>query len=171
MDLEEALSEPPPPDIRPFGRLHPSIPSHDRAVNVSRTSSSPRQHVQSCFSCSPSLLPSSLFVAILAIAALPLASAQSHSDPFTSYPPPNTKTTPILNLLTYIFTSALDFLANLTGVQHVSAQGVHGLAKRLDQTGKIEAGMIPVLVALSGTFAGLTLGYVVLEAAGGEVTG
>ena len=157
MNEESALSEPPAPDIRPPGRHHPNPSKHDRSVINSQIV--PRQshrHVK---------LPVGLWIlfAFLAIATLPIVSASSSSspdpDPYTSYTTP-TKSTPILDFLAYVITSTLDGFSHLSGVRHVSAENVRGFAKRLDQTGKIEAGMIPVLVALSGTFAGLTLGYV-----------
>ena len=154
MNEESAPSEPPPPDIRPFGRFHSASRNHDRAVNESSIITTRFRH--------HGVTPWLLLVA-LAVAVVPVASASlqppTGADPYTSYVPiTNTKPTPLLNLLGYFVTFLLDALSELTGVHHVSTEGMRGLAKRLDQTGKIEAGMIPVLVALSGTFAGLTLG-------------
>ena len=156
MSEESAPSEPPPPDIRPFGRFYPTSTKHDSAVKHLSSTTSTR------FGHNYAIEPWFLLVA-LAISAVPVSAASVQSsagpDPYTSYPQNNkTKSTPILDVLGYLFTFLLDNLFNLIGVHHVSTEGVRGFAKRLDQTGKIEAGMIPVLVALSGTFAGLTLG-------------
>lgn len=157
MSEESVPTEPPPPDIRPFGRSYPNKSNHDRAVSYSSDPivyTAIRQYVRSHCSLSSCAW---LLLAILAISAIPLASAQSTLDPYTSYPA-NTRSSPILDTISWLLTSAFDALSKVTGIDHVSAHNIQGLAKRLDQTGKIEAGMIPVLVALSGTFAGLTLG-------------
>ena len=160
MNEESAPSEPPAPDIRPPDLHHPNLPKHDSSVINSQIVSRRSHHNVKL----PHVGVWILF-AFLAAAALPLASASSPSqpgpDPYTSYTTANAKSTPILDLLAYVIISTLDCFSHLFGIRHVSEENVRGLAKRLDQTGKIEAGMIPVLVALSGTFAGLTLGYVV----------
>ena len=157
MTEETPSSDPPPPDIRPFGRSESINNKHDLTVN--RLLALPI-HKQLDKSVRPYHVPFSgtwVLLVILAIAAFPLASAHSFRDPFTSCPV-NTKSTPILDLVSYFIAFALDSLAAIPGCHHVSTHNIHGLAKRLDKTGKIEAGMIPVLVALSGMFAGLTLG-------------
>jgi len=92
----------------------------------------------------------------------------SATDPFTS--PPDTlsslisqsqsggyhKSTPILNMFNGMIHHLLDFIGYKTGVDSIARRS-------LDTTGTVEAVMIPVLVALSGMFAGLTLGYVLLD--------
>lgn len=153
---ETPASEPPPPDIRPFGRSYPINTNHDRAVNNSSASTVHTRPTRTRHHVNITSL-AWLLCAIFAFSTLPSVSAQPQHDPFTSYPI-CTKSTPILSFLAYLITSALDALAKLTGIDHLSVHRVHGLAKRLEEAGKIEAGMIPVLVALSGVFAGLTLG-------------
>lgn len=91
------------------------------------------------------------------------------------------KPTPILNLFSKIIHWTIGTLSSALGYDDENHQlfsflggggGGNGhrdtassvIGKRqLDTTGIVEACMIPVLVALSGTFAGLTLGYVLSQ--------
>ncbi|ODN76402.1 CBS domain-containing protein [Cryptococcus wingfieldii CBS 7118] len=94
-------------------------------------------------------------VFLLALAFLPIASATgSEVDPYTSYPP--MKATPLLSSLAWVYNHAVSAL----GIDPAVIAAHAGNTKRsLDKTGIVEACMIPVLVLLSGMFAGLTLGY------------
>ncbi|WVF68326.1 hypothetical protein IAT40_003091 [Kwoniella sp. CBS 6097] len=113
-------------------------------------------------------------VPLLALAVfLPLATAyQESTDPYTSYDGSSSfefgagsrlssKKTPILSFLKWSFDSASSFLAHLTDPSSsAGASSAKWYGKRELSHGEIvEACMIPVLVALSGIFAGLTLGY------------
>lgn len=70
-----------------------------------------------------------------------------------------TRPTPIFNLLRTIATWFLSKLSNSLGYELAESQHAHQHAKRrLDGAHIAEACMIPVCVALSGMFAGLTLG-------------
>ncbi|WVQ75716.1 hypothetical protein IAR50_005346 [Cryptococcus sp. DSM 104548] len=95
------------------------------------------------------------FGVLLGLAFLPLATATGPEvDPYTSYP--QMRATPILSSFAYVFNHAVSAL----GIEPAVLAAHAGNAKRtLDKTGIVEACMIPVLVALSGMFAGLTLGY------------
>jgi hypothetical protein len=77
------------------------------------------------------------------------------SDPYTSYPA-RTRPTPLLTTIKAIFTTIL----NLLNIDHatLSQHEKYQMVKRLSTTETVEACMIPVLVVLSGIFAGLTLG-------------
>ncbi|WVQ95879.1 hypothetical protein IAU59_002978 [Kwoniella sp. CBS 9459] len=113
-------------------------------------------------------------VPLLALAILlPMASAyEGSADPYTSYDRLTSldmeatsrigsKKTPILSFLKWSFDSASSALAHFTDPS-ASAGGssTKWYGKRELSHGEIvEACMIPVLVALSGVFAGLTLGY------------
>ncbi|OCF34400.1 hypothetical protein I316_03914 [Kwoniella heveanensis BCC8398] len=112
---------------------------------------------------------------------LPLASASANHrsvviDSYTSYDGSFTfdnsdhagarlssKKTPILSFLKWSFDSASAFLARITDPSTPTSAGASSMrwyGKRELSHGEIvEACMIPVLVALSGMFAGLTLGY------------
>lgn len=153
--VEETASEPVPPDIRPC-RINHRNSKHDRAKPTSNrkpfsTSTTKHVHVQYGWT-----IYTTIFLFIFLI-NLPLTSA-GHStnntiDPYTSYPPSiPIRSTPILNLLI----SGLNFFLSPF---NIDTTDVRTSTKRLDQTEKIEAGMIPLLVMLSGMFAGLTLGY------------
>ena len=81
------------------------------------------------------------------------------SDPFTSYPdaaPPSTRHTPIISTLTWILHNVVSLAAYLGGWENGRMSG----KRQLDSGEIAEACIIPVLVALSGMFAGLTLGSV-----------
>lgn len=67
------------------------------------------------------------------------------------------KPTPILNMMS----AAIHYILAYVGYDFdfkTASQHVMFGKRSLDTTGTVEACMIPVLVALSGTFAGLTLG-------------
>ncbi|ORY34620.1 hypothetical protein BCR39DRAFT_585588 [Naematelia encephala] len=165
--VEEASSEPPPPpDIRPFGRLSSRnhIQRNDRPLNVrSPPLINPTNR---------SIVTTFTIIALVCLAFLPSTLAKEHDvlnvnhnpiggtngavDPFTSYDGATryTRPTPLLNFLSAVF----HHITNILGLDAPVAAG-HKWARGLDTTGKVEAAMIPVLVALSGMFAGLTLGY------------
>ncbi|RXK36611.1 hypothetical protein M231_06152 [Tremella mesenterica] len=169
---EDNPSEPPPPNIRPFGRskYHVNTVSHHRASLPSKsvenldTSHQPKtslkgvttsiNHTRTFFT------PFLCLVIFLAFA--PPAAAHHvdfNVDPFTSPPDINSnlRHTPILSAIGFLFKYAFNIIQNVTG--HDLASNMVMVKRKLDTTGIVEACMIPVLVALSGVFAGLTLGY------------
>ncbi|KAK6908644.1 hypothetical protein I204_02063 [Kwoniella mangroviensis CBS 8886] len=98
--------------------------------------------------------------------ASPTSSLGMGKDEYTSYASSyqrdamirsSKRRTPILSFLKYILDYASSSLSHFTDSDTMH---VHMMGKRELSTGEIvEACMIPVLVALSGMFAGLTLGY------------
>ncbi|WVQ84841.1 hypothetical protein IAT38_006998 [Cryptococcus sp. DSM 104549] len=145
--LEESSKEPPPPpDIR---NHHPL--SRDDRIQQQHSAANPTRAVTS-------RLPLLLVTIALALAFVPLASASPtpNTDVYTSYDSVasgKAHSTPILSSLAWV----LDYALGLAGY---TREPFVGLGKReLDKTGIVEACMIPLLVVLSGIFAGLTLGY------------
>ena len=129
------------------------------------------------------LLNSSTFLilAIVTAALLPVGHAQqiAQDDPYTSYPVfgsvygsswswetgyTDNKSRPLLSFLSWIVSQVFTLLQYVTGIDVPSALSKSighidgGLAKRVKTEIIVEAIMIPVLVVLSGVFAGLTLG-------------
>lgn len=93
-----------------------------------------------------------LSVLLLLLSSCPTALAQ-HAPPNDLYTssPDSHGLTPILNLLT----SFIRWVVHTLSFNH---DDLPHIAKRMSDTHIVEACMIPVLVALSGMFAGLTLG-------------
>ncbi|WWC92621.1 uncharacterized protein L201_007580 [Kwoniella dendrophila CBS 6074] len=88
---------------------------------------------------------------------------QYQFDRYTSYETTSAehisrKRTPILSLIKYLLDSASNQISYFTN-DHNSKTTMSIGKRELDTAGIVEACMIPVLVALSGMFAGLTLGY------------
>ncbi|KAL7425285.1 hypothetical protein Q5752_000973 [Cryptotrichosporon argae] len=143
----EDTSDPPPPDIRTGARHSARARARDAPAGpVTRPAS---------FS-----LSFTSVLAVFALAALVLAPAAAASpipdaDSYTSYAPP-ARAKPVISAIRAGVRWALGALSY--GARS-TAGGGDGLAKRLSGTEKVEAAMIPVLVILSGIFAGLTLGY------------
>ncbi|WWC66089.1 uncharacterized protein I303_108711 [Kwoniella dejecticola CBS 10117] len=187
--LEENTEPPPPPDIRPFGLSsdnHNKI-NHNELNQVFNPSSLPLVGEEGAFPTKrnanrvnsvrrSALISSSIKAAnflipfLLAITLIPATvsatpmSSNGEYDPYTSYETPSAssrrKATPILSFLKYVLDSASTWLAHFTIAHDGTTPHVHSWNKRELSTGEIvEACMIPVLVALSGMFAGLTLGY------------
>ncbi|WWD20450.1 hypothetical protein CI109_104926 [Kwoniella shandongensis] len=117
-------------------------------------------------------LTTSLLLSFLLISCfIPLASASptlatpssGEYDPYTSYASDpftrKNRATPILSLLARLFNYVGSTFNSLAGNPPLSLELGNMHKRQLDKTGIIEACMIPVLVALSGMFAGLTLGY------------
>ncbi|KAK8849819.1 hypothetical protein IAR55_005155 [Kwoniella newhampshirensis] len=185
--IEESSSEPPLPEgIRPSSRSNINITAHELNQsaneveqhsatllisphdegyrNTSKKNKNDR-HVSIARRIRTRHFTTSLLPAIFLIACLlPLATAKPIEDPYTSYPAvENTRThrTPILSLLASAFNYVGSTLTTFTGNQPnpYSMSGGSMYKRELDHTGIVEACMIPVLVALSGMFAGLTLGY------------
>lgn len=182
--VEESVTEPPPPpDIRPYGRPstqqqpeparrtarhepaidHLSSPSRFLASTPRKTTTATTgfrlQHVL-------------LFCAVAAIVFAPLVAAASFSpaghtiDAPAPASGPKPKATPLLSALAFLSRQASVCVYYLTGLDPlaaVTAVGKHALGKRNvhDQptsTTVAEAVVVPILICLSGMFAGLTLG-------------
>ncbi|KAK4689883.1 metal transporter CNNM, partial [Tremellales sp. Uapishka_1] len=144
--MTEEASEPTPPDIRSCGRLHNT--NHDRAIKQ-----------RSSISGYPAAKPL-LWLSLVFLALLPIAAATT-SDPFTS--PPEiiryVKPTPIFDCIAMLL-HAFGLDDNPFASTATPPAIMHSYDKR-DSNSRIiaEGCMIPVLVVLSGVFAGLTLGY------------
>ncbi|WVR07902.1 hypothetical protein IAU60_004945 [Kwoniella sp. DSM 27419] len=186
--IEDTSEPPPPPDIRgytchlPQHGLNTSdrVPSsrgelyrtglQDKtaspgSVDQGRAGRSPAIARKQAFRavCHP-LIPLLLLAALLPLAsAAPATSASAMADPYTSYDGATSglshRRTPILSLMKWGLDNASAFLAHLTDPVASHSSETKWIGKRLSTGETVEACMIPVLVALSGVFAGLTLGY------------
>ncbi|WRT69876.1 uncharacterized protein IL334_006867 [Kwoniella shivajii] len=180
--IEETTEPPPPPDIRPFRRstitntikqneLNQSSPlfssleegdvSHPYHGKVESTSANTQARNRN-WGIRKRSMNTYLMISIIVFAyMMPTVSATEihDQDQFTSYDISDEKhrRTPILSFIKWILDSASSSLAQFTGEKQVSSSNMG--KRELDTGGIVEACMIPVLVALSGMFAGLTLGY------------
>ncbi|WWC73902.1 uncharacterized protein I206_107874 [Kwoniella pini CBS 10737] len=182
--IEDNSEPPPPPDIRPFG--HSSKNNKHDELNQQINSSPHHSVVEgneitivsdvnpfnrfrkyiSIRKLGINYKAANLLIPLLfALIILPTTYAGSTTeyDSYTSYDGVSEgkrKSTPILSFVKYVLDSASNSLAHFTSTQNGDYTHVRSWSKRALSTGEIvEACMIPVLVALSGMFAGLTLGY------------
>ncbi|WVW87114.1 hypothetical protein I302_109171 [Kwoniella bestiolae CBS 10118] len=186
---ETPTEPPPPPDIRPFGCITGNNnDKHNRLNSDYYTSTLPLGGVENTHTAAsrdegyrfnPSsrsrsrwgitLKAANMFIPLIMLfllASTVSASPTSQmADSYTSYDVPflsdmgsSKRKTPILSFFKYILDSASTSLSHFTNDSNTGKMRMMG--KRELSTGEIvEACMIPVLVALSGMFAGLTLGY------------
>ncbi|AAW46675.1 conserved hypothetical protein [Cryptococcus deneoformans JEC21] len=138
-------------DHRPFNPRTSTTDEHQTLFYQDASHFNVEHHVgRVCRSFAPLAL-----LAIIALAFIPVASA-TDLDPYTSCPALPQKNTPILSTTGYVFNHVVRFIGlddSFVG-QHLA-----NVKRNLDNTSIIEACMVPVLVLLSGMFAGLTLGY------------
>lgn len=137
-------------DHRPFNPRTSTTDEHQTLFYQDASHFNVEHHVgRVCRSFAPLAL-----LAIIALAFIPVASA-TDLDPYTSCPALLQKSTPILSTTGYVFNHVVRFIGlddSFVG-QHLA-----NVKRNLDNTSIIEACMVPVLVLLSGMFAGLTLG-------------
>ena len=174
--VEETPTPVEPPDIRPFGcypfaqheqkhkqqTLSSTATHFDRINQPRHNARRGRSYTTICY-----------VVGLLCIlACIPIAAGQhvEIDDVYTSLSSSSTtlavsrrRPTPILTLLNKSFRYLSFVASDITGYGLYKALDQHGggfARRQLSKTEAVEAGMIPVLVALSGMFAGLTLGSV-----------
>jgi hypothetical protein len=169
--MEQELTEPPPPDIRPFSRFIYSPNNNDCAIGSIKGSNNPQSISASTqrhgTSARSNIRNASYYICLAAIvlALLPVVTAadiDAHVDKYTSYASiPQAQIqkrfTPLLSSIAWLLNHANQLFQHVTS-HDLAGQMHYHVQKRLTTTQKVEAGMIPVLVLLSGMFAGLTLG-------------